>query len=207
MASSQHAMRGKAKGAAGDPVERGAAGSRSAARRASQKKKDGYGFAIGVLIALVALMCFALPTFIILFGGMAPTWVAFIVDDRRTPYRINAIAACNLAGVLPYIALLWSKGENLNYAMQILSDVFAWATMYMGAVAGMAALWIGPHIAAMIFNVQAVNQRRSLDGMRRALVEEWGTDVLPPPEKRGADKSEPAKVAKKTAPSGDSAAS
>ncbi|MDA5193001.1 hypothetical protein [Govanella unica] len=159
-----------------------------ASPRPAATAAENYSGALGVLVTLIGLMCFALPTFIVFFGGMVPSWVAFIVDDRRSPYRLNVIAACNLAGVVPYLALLWSQGHSLAYAMQLLSGVYAWATMFMGAVAGFAILWVGPHLAAIFYNMDAVKQRQSLDVMRRALIEEWGPDVLPPPEKRVPDK-------------------
>ncbi len=171
--SMQPTMRGKPKG-----------------QQKGQKKGDGYNIVALVLILLVAMMAFALPSFIILFGGMTPTWIAFIVDDRRMPYRLNTIGACNLAGVIPFLGSLWLSGHELSHAFMMLTDPIVWATMFLGATTGMGALWVGPHIAAMIYNTRAIKQRRDIELNRRALIEEWGVDILPPQD--AVDKMKPA---------------
>lgn len=138
---------------------------------------------LSVFAVLLALLLFAAPTFVILFAGMAPCWVSLMVDHQRDPHRLHTIAACNFAGVLPYLVTLWVGANDMAHALHLLQDVYAWAAMYMGAAAGMAALWLGPHLAATLYGFRAVRRRRVLDAYRRALIEEWGPDLIPPAER------------------------
>lgn len=133
-----------------------------------------YGFGIAFLIALTAF-----PTFIILAVGMAPTWVAMLSNGRRSMDRIHCIGASNLAGVMPHLMTLWAGLHSVDHALHILRDVYVWATMYLGAAAGVGALWLGPYLAASAQGIRIARRRRMLEQYRRQLVEEWGADIIP----------------------------
>lgn len=131
------------------------------------------------LAAALLLAFMAFPTFVILAVGLAPTWVAMLVNNQRSADRVHCIGACNLAGVVPHLMTLWAGLHNLDHALHILSDVYTWAIMYLGAAAGVGALWLGPHLAASAHGLRIARRRRALEQYRMRLVEEWGGDIVP----------------------------
>lgn len=131
---------------------------------------------IGSVISAIAVTAF--PIFLVAVCGLAPAIVAYMVDDQRLPYRLRTIAAANVAAVIPYLTLLWQRGNDINQATRLLSDPYTWAAMYLGAASGLALLWLGPVFAAGVFNGMATQRRRSLDAYRRRLIDEWGDDIL-----------------------------
>lgn len=141
---------------------------------------------LGLSTLLVMVGIGAFPTFLVLACGLAPTFVAMVVQEKHMPFRVRTIGVCNLAAVMPQIALVWQRGHHIDAATQLLSDPYVWATMYLGAAAGLLLLWAGPIVAAAIYSGMAVQRRRNLDGVRKKLIEEWGDGVIaahdkPPP--------------------------
>lgn len=140
----------------------------------------------GLSLVLVCVGLAAFPTFLVLACGMAPTLVALVVQEKHIPYRVQTIGLCNFAGVMPHIALVWQRGHHIDAATRLLMDPYVWATMYIGAAAGLLLLWAGPIIAAAVYSGMAVGRRRAFDGYRKKLIEEWGDGVIvgngkPPP--------------------------
>lgn len=146
-------------------------------KRGDSSKDVGAG--LPLLILLLAVFCFSMATFFILLGGMLPSLVAYLANDKRRPYRLHVITACNFAGVIPHLGMLWARRGNLDYAFGQLSDPFVWASMFMGALFGIIVYQIGPHIAAGILNSRLRTERRKIERIKQILVEEWGRDVLP----------------------------
>src|SRR3546814_16068478 len=67
---------------------------------------------------------------------MAPTWVAYITDRSRDKHLAITVGMLNLAGTLPAIIDLWSRGQSHATAMLLIGDVFVWALAYGAAFAG-----------------------------------------------------------------------
>ena len=59
----------------------------------------------------IALAVTALPIFIILYGGMLPTIVAFLVDNQPGRYLFRTVGVTNLAGVVPFLR------DSLHYGL------------------------------------------------------------------------------------------
>lgn len=132
-----------------------------------------------IIAAVVLLAVFALPTFLVLLMGMTPTLVAIMTDDRPDRYRIQVVGGFNLSGVIVFLVPLWTTGHGVEQATALLSDVYTWAVMYLAAGFGVAALWIGPQIAAAMTGFTSMRRARRFDDVRVALIEEWGRDVIP----------------------------
>ena len=80
---------------------------RQAKRQASARRRNYnlYVFVIaaGLMLGGIALAITALPTFIILYGGMLPTLVAFLVDNQPGRYLFRTVGVSNAAGVIPFV--------------------------------------------------------------------------------------------------------
>lgn len=110
--------------------------------------------------------------------GMLPSFVASYVDgsDDRNHFRV--VAACNFAGVLPFIVDLFRKGEITSDSVySVLFTPYVWLVMYGAAAFGWALVWLFPR--AVHFVLQIV-QKSSANGLRekqQQIVDEWGSEV------------------------------
>jgi hypothetical protein len=160
-----------------------------AKRTAARKRRLGSPTLIAV--TLVGTVFAALPTATLLFVGMAPTLVAFIVDMTPGRYLTRCVAGMNLAGLAPFLHNLWMKGHTMSLAMNIVTDVFAWFAIYGASALGWL-LFLGlPGAVAM---VRTLNGRRRIYMLRekqKQLINEWGDSILPggeAKEEKAADK-------------------
>lgn len=175
------APNGKKRSSVNPPAGGGATGRAPSALQPLQARKprrNNWSRLLGVASIISAIAVAAFPTFLVAVCGLAPVIAAYLADDQRIPYRLRTIAAANVAAVIPYLTLLWQRGHDVNQATRLLSDPYTWAAMYLGAVSGLALLWLGPVFAAGVFNGMATQRRRSLENYRRRLIEEWGDDIL-----------------------------
>ena len=127
-----------------------------------------------VILVLVSMV--ALPLVMLILVGMLPTLVAYVID--RTPQKNAAfcVGGMNLIGVFPYVIDLWDD-ISFSLAINILTDVFAWAVMYGAAGFGWMLYSSLPPVIANILT--AISQRRiaQLRSKQRRLIEEWGEDI------------------------------
>lgn len=133
-------------------------------------------------IGFVAVIIMSLPTVIIVFFGLLPTIVAYIIDrtDRRS--ATSCVGGVNFCGVFPFLMQLWSGDNSIDMSIRILTDVFSLAVMYGAAAFGwMIFMTLSPVIAAFL-SVMAQHKVSNLRTTQRQLIEEWGEDVAAPQE-------------------------
>ncbi|MEX1147083.1 MAG: hypothetical protein WEB93_01750, partial [Sphingomonadales bacterium] len=140
-------------------------------------------------VLAVVLAVLAFPTFLVLLMGMAPTLVSIVVAERMERHRLTTMAAFNLCGVMIFLGSLWTDGHTMDHAIRLLSDVYVWATMYMAAAVGAVAIWAGPQVAAVATNIMSLRHKSRYHAMRLALIDEWGTDVVPASEPQSSTES------------------
>ena len=131
------------------------------------------GFMIGLLV-----LVFALPSFIIVGAGMVPTLLARALPAMPEQKRgALAIAMLNFAGVLPVLAMLWSRGHNLNNAMQLLAEPLPWMLMLGAAAIAVMLQSVLPNAAISVMERAAEQRVRQLKAQQRELISEWGSAV------------------------------
>ena len=145
----------------------------------------------GVLIALVVLV-FALSSFIILLVGMIPTIIARALPASPEQKKaVMTMAMLNLAGVLPVLAMLWSRGPSLGTATGLLGEPLPWLFMLGGAGIAVLLQSVLPNAAISVMEHAAEHRVQRLKIMQKDLVGEWGADVksrVPPKPGDGAEK-------------------
>jgi hypothetical protein len=132
---------------------------------------------VGLVIVFLIFTTIAFPTMIILFVGLIPTVVCYIVDLTPGRYAFRCVAAMNFAGVAPFLRLLWSEGHDMSSAMGIIGDPFTWLVFYGTAAFGWALFFSVPGVVSA---VQTLNAERHLNTLRlrqNALAEEWGKEI------------------------------
>lgn len=131
----------------------------------------------GAMIGLLALV-FAMPSFIIIAAGMIPTVLARVLP--MTPEQKSGaltIAMLNFAGVLPVLAMLWSRGHNIGNALGLLGEPLPWMLMLGTSAIAVMLQSVLPNAAISVMERAAVQRVHKLKGQQRELVAEWGAEV------------------------------
>lgn len=132
------------------------------------------------IFALILLFPFAavlLPTTLLFFVMMAPTWVAYITDRSREKKLAITVGMLNLTGTLPAIIELWSRGQNHQTAMNLIGDVFVWVVAYGAAFAGWMIFAFMPTVVGSYYRMTTDNRIKALVKQQKALIAEWGHAV------------------------------
>ncbi|WP_025899254.1 hypothetical protein [Sneathiella glossodoripedis] len=144
--------------------------------QAQIKKRSSSVAKLLICVGLGAV--FVPPTVIILGVGMVPTFVARFANPNRVRGTVAAMAAFNLAGIVPVLGILYDRGHTIEQAFRLLSDVYMWLMMYGGA--GMAAflLWGVPLVVQGGYEMQARQYIKRLEKRRSRMIEEWGGQIV-----------------------------
>ena len=132
---------------------------------------------IAVWILLAVLVVAALPTFMVLAVGLAPTLAAFFLERGKDKSSSRCIATMNLAGVAPVVAMLWARGHTVDAALGLLGDVYNWLFMYGAAAIAVGLLSLMRGVAAAALQAFARQRLRSLRSRQKKLIGEWGDEV------------------------------
>lgn len=132
-----------------------------------------------ILAAILGVLFAALPTAIVLSVGLMPTLVALIVDVTKGRYLTKCVAGMNIAGVLPFLHKLVTTGHDVQTAMAIVSDAFAWLVMYSAAAMGWLLFMGLPGVVSMFKVLTAKRRVYVLQELQRSLLNEWGDCILP----------------------------
>src|SRR3546814_15370749 len=108
---------------------------------------------------------------------MAPTWVTYITDRSRDKHVAITVGMLNLAGTLPAIIDLWSRGQSHATAMLLIGDVFVWALAYGAAFAGWGLFAGMPTLVGSFYRMTTEARIKGLVKQQKALIAEWGHAV------------------------------
>lgn len=134
--------------------------------------------ALGTLMAL-----YALPTFILLYGGMIPTVVAFLADERPGRHLFLTVGAINLAAIVPHLEATWASSTVAHAGLSPIAQIDTWLVIYGASAAGWG-LALGLPIIANVALESLIRARlRNLEEARERLAAEWELGS----EKRGGD--------------------
>ena len=124
------------------------------------------------------LVCIAFfPTFLLMVIGMAPSFVAYIIDVRAGKVTARAIGYLNFAGCLPYAIKLWTGQNTISGVIKLVFDPSALVIMYSSAAVGWMLVFIMSPIMSAYLVVRHEAKRRSIASRQEALVKEWGKEV------------------------------
>lgn len=132
------------------------------------------------LTALIVLFPFAavlLPTTLLFFVMMAPTWVAYVTDRSKDKSLVITVGLLNFAGTLPAIIDLWADGQSHQTAMLLIGDVFVWAVAYGAAFAGWVLFGVMPTVVGSFYRMTTESRIKGLVKQQKALIAQWGPEV------------------------------
>jgi hypothetical protein len=154
-----------------------------ARERAIRRRSLLYG--IGITAAGTILALYALPLFIVIFGGMMPTLVVYFIDEQPGRYMFRTVGAMNLAGVIPFAESAYQLQSSTGLVGYPISDAQTWLTMYGSAFAGFMLAWVAPMVVGIVLDANHRSKLQRSDAERRNLVREWeiGKSEFKEPEK------------------------
>ncbi len=133
----------------------------------------------GSFIALLILVVVSLPTVLLLFFGMLPAIVAYIIDPSKHKASTICVGAMNFAGVFPYLLDQWTGIHSIDTVLVVLTDVFALMVMYSAAACGWMLFLAVPPMVGILLNWTAQRRIAALRARQKSIIEEWGKDMAP----------------------------
>lgn len=131
---------------------------------------------IGYLLAPL-LVFIGYPTLMVAMGGMLPTLVAFIVDNRKERYAARTVGYLNSAGVFFVCLDMWGSDHSWQHALDLLAQPLNYLIMFGAAGVGWLLYFILPPIANTYLAIHNDLRLKSLNAEQEKLVKEWGTGV------------------------------
>lgn len=160
-----------------------------------QKKRRKLTWKETVFLVLALLMAIVfLPTTLMLSIGMLPTIVCSLVDKSKGMVRTMSVGAMNLAGCIPFVIELWSKGHTFDISFDYLVQPRTIIVMYFAAAMGYLIDWAMTGIVRSIMVEKAKSRIRDIEKRHNALIQRWGREVngLIPLDSEGFPLDEPA---------------
>ena len=130
-----------------------------------------------IILIVVGLLVFTLPTVLVLITGMVPSFIAYATDRRREKYKTLSVGCMNLLGVLPLLTMLWTKDHSFDMAFSLFADPFNWLIVLGAAATGWTIFLIAPSVVAMFLSARIELSVDRLKRRQNKLIEEWGEGV------------------------------
>ena len=123
------------------------------------------------------LLIVAHPTAMVAAGGMLPTVVAFIIDNRRERYAARTVGFLNLSGVFIVCLGMWTGDHTWQAALELLYEPFNWLIMFGTAALGWVLYFMLPPMSGAYLKISNDLKLKTLLGDQEKLVKEWGQGV------------------------------
>lgn len=141
------------------------------------KRRRGRSNLTWILLIATFFLVIASPTVIVLFFGLLPTLVAYIIDRSKGKAATFCVGGVNFVGVFPYIISLWTERNTVDAAMAIVSDLFVMLVMYSAAAFGWLLFLAMPTVVSSFVLVLQQRKVAQLRAEQKELIEEWGPEV------------------------------
>ena len=152
------------------------------AKAAKPAKSGGSSLQPLLWVMFLSIVMFAFPeSIILLFIGLLPTLVAFIIDKSSRKYSTFCVGAMNITGVFPSLLELWGGQNNISHAIQIVTNIFDLAIMYAASSFGWLLYIAIPPVVNALLAVVAQHRITLLRTRQRELIGEWGKDITSRP--------------------------
>lgn len=144
----------------------------------AKKKSKKVVFKSRLLLSMMLLTSIAvLPTTIIFFIGMLPTFAARMTDQGKQKTRVLTVGFMNFAACFPFWYKLMQGGHKFDFAVSLVLDPFNIVVMYGGALVGYMIEW---GLSGFVAGLMVQRGRKRLEDIKKTqveLVERWGSEV------------------------------
>jgi hypothetical protein len=144
--------------------------------KGGKKKKKSRGKLFLFTILALGVAPFGMPTLLVAMG-LVPTFVAFLTDSDDHRSATATVGFLNVAGVLPFLIDLWSKGQTMEAALAIVREPSNWLIMLGSAAVGQLLYFALPPAVALMSVAQLETRKAKLKQAQEELKAVWGPDV------------------------------
>lgn len=130
-----------------------------------------------LLVVALPAMVVLLPTTLVTLVLGLPTLVALLVDRSRERYLVATVGLLNLCGLLPALIALWNRGQSIDAAFRLLTDLLYWLVAFGAAGVGWAIFISLPPLLTSYFGLISQRRLQQLRKRQKQLIEAWGEDV------------------------------
>lgn len=149
-----------------------------AVKKPIKRKKKGFGIRGQILIIALGLAGVVfLPTSVLLFAGMIPTFVAIMIDNTPNHSKSITVGSINLAGCSPFVFELWTRGHEFETTFSILADPMAIVVMYAAAGVGYIIDWAVVGLVKNVLVTRAEQRKKTIKKVQKELRDRWGKEV------------------------------
>lgn len=146
------------------------------------KKGKKRSSAMGVRITFLLLLFFLasllyLPTTIVFFFGMMPTWALYATDTGKSKMKTLAVGLLNFSGCSYVLMQLWTNSHTLDYAMNLMLKPESLIVMYVSAGAGYLIQSTISKVVASIVLEQTKSKAARIAKKQELLEQRWGYEV------------------------------
>lgn len=106
--------------------------------------------------------------------AMLPAGLAILFDRTRGRFATKTIAACNMAGTLPYLFEIYIRYEPDPATKEIMYNTSTWVFVYGFALVGWLLVWLIPQFSILIYAAKAENRAEELKKRQEHIIEQWG---------------------------------
>ena len=145
--------------------------------KAAKPKKKGKAGMFLIILLLGPSLLFIMPTFVMVLVATIPTIVAFMTDDDPNYSTAVAVGSLNVVGVLPFVIDLWGRGQTINVAFDIMSQMTTWVVVYGAAGVGKLIMYVVPQAIASVTLAGLERRHKLLNKNLESLRDAWGQDV------------------------------
>ncbi len=131
-----------------------------------------------LLLVVIALIPFSLPTVIFLFFGMLPTIAAALAPKSIGRNAWISVGGLNFAGLAHWLFALWFGHHTMQYAFSLLLGITPVLVAYAGAGLGWGIYLAMPPVVNAFMSVQSARRLVVLVANQKKLVEQWGDGVI-----------------------------
>jgi hypothetical protein len=142
-----------------------------------EKNQRKSGILTWVLLVGTFLMILAGPSMVVLFFGLLPTFVAYIIDRSNGKSAAFTVGSANFLGVFPFIIILWGGENSFTQALNITTDLIDMLIMYSASAFGWLVFMVLPTIISSFVMIMQQRKVAQLRGQQKDLIEEWGSQV------------------------------
>ena len=138
---------------------------------------DGRGRMLGLGLAVAgvgaALALYALPIFVLVYGGLMPTIVALLCDERRGRHLAVTVASFNGAGLMVGLRPFFNYSLSESAAFHVVAEPSTWLLVYGFAITGWILAWIVPLFVAHGLELIDRQRYRTTEIAREAILKKW----------------------------------
>lgn len=132
---------------------------------------------IFLMLGLLCLIPFSIPTLLLLFAGLLPTLVAALTDRSNSRFAWICVGGMNFAGLAPALLKLWFGHHEVTYAILQITDFRTLLLAYAAAAGGWMLYFGAPPVVVTIMLATTKRRAMALEAQMKRLEAEWGTEV------------------------------